>query len=70
MAARDEKSQVRVLGAAAEPISAPANNRRIDDAVLRLARLIGRQMAREQFELQQNRATENHGSGGKEQECP
>jgi len=67
MAARDGKSQIRVFGVAGEPISPPASSR-IDEAVLRLARLIGRQMAREQFEQQQTRPTKNHGSGRNKQE--
>ena len=67
MAARDGKSQIRIFGVADEPISAPAGIR-IDESVLRLARLIGRQMAREQFERQQSRPTKNHGSGRKKQE--
>jgi len=64
MAARDGKIQIRVFGVAGEPLSAPASNSRIDESVLRLARLIGRQMAREQFERQQ----ESHGSGRKKRE--
>jgi hypothetical protein len=68
MAARDGKIQIRVFGVAGEPLSAPASNSRIDESVLRLARLIGRQMAREQFEQQQSRAVQNHGSGMKKRE--
>jgi len=53
MAARDGKIQINVFAVAQEPISAPMGDGRIDDAVLRLARLIGHQMAREQFQAAQ-----------------
>ncbi|OIQ93615.1 hypothetical protein GALL_244630 [mine drainage metagenome] len=66
MAARDGKIQIKVFGVAGEPLSAPASNSRVDVSVLRLARLIGRQMAREQFERQQ----ESHGSSGRKKREP
>ena len=64
MAARDRKVQIKLFGVADEPLSALASNSRIDETVLRLARQIGRQMAREQFESQQ----ESHGHGRKKRE--
>jgi hypothetical protein len=50
MVARREKIQIEVFGPTAEPTPAPAGSVRPEEALLRLARLIGRQMAREEFE--------------------
>jgi len=50
MAARDEKAPIELFAPAAKEAAGPTVTTRFDDAVLRLARLIGRQMAREEFE--------------------
>ena len=68
MATRDEKIRIEVFAPAGQPLSAPADSGKLDESVLRLARLLGRQMAREQFERQQTRVTKNHGSSRKKQE--
>ena len=47
MALEDEKLRIKALGAAGK--TAPENSR-IDESVMRLARLIGRQMARDEFD--------------------
>lgn len=54
MALEDAKTRIEVFGAPAQ--AAPGSNR-IDESVLRLARLIGRQMAREEFDRQRAKAT-------------
>ncbi len=59
MASRQEKIRIELFGPA-ETVEAADNAFRVsDEAVLRLARLIGRQMAREQFE--RARSKERHG---------
>ncbi len=50
MAGRDEKAPIELFAPAAKEAAGPTVTTRFDDAVLRLARLIGRQMAREEFE--------------------
>jgi hypothetical protein len=50
MAARQEKIRIEVFGPTRESAPAPDGRTRADEAVLRLARLIGRQMARDDFE--------------------
>lgn len=50
MAARDEKAPIELFAPVAKEAAGPMVSTRFDDAVLRLARLIGRQMAREEFE--------------------
>ncbi|HEY0121787.1 MAG TPA: hypothetical protein VGC14_08495 [Rhizobium sp.] len=50
MAARQEKIRIEVFGPATESALAADGRTRADEAVLRLARLIGRQMARDDFE--------------------
>ncbi len=50
MASRQEKIQIELFAPASKTLPEPDSCARADEAVLRLARLIGRQMAREQFE--------------------
>ncbi len=50
MAARDEKVRIELFAPAAKQAAGPTVSTRFDEAVLRLARLIGRQIAREEFE--------------------
>jgi hypothetical protein len=50
MAARDEKVRIELVAPAAKQAAGPTASTRFDEAVLRLARLIGRQIAREEFE--------------------
>lgn len=57
MAARDEKIRIEVYGPAGKPSQAQAVSPRLDEAVLRLARLLGRQIAREQFERDPSKGT-------------
>ncbi len=51
MAVRQEKIRIPVFGPTTESASTPDGCTRADDALLRLARMIGRQMARDNFEL-------------------
>jgi hypothetical protein len=53
MAARNEKIRIEVYGPAGKLPQAPTFSPRFDEAVFRLARLIGRQIAREQLERRQ-----------------
>jgi hypothetical protein len=62
MASRDAKIRIEALG---PPDKTAAGNSRIDESVLRLARLIGRQMAREDFERLHGKATRVRRSGGR-----
>ncbi len=50
MAAKNERAQIELFAAAAAEGPDPTVSVRFDEATLRLARLIGRQMAREEFE--------------------
>jgi hypothetical protein len=50
MAARDERTRTELPAAAPKQTAGPAVSARFDEAILRLARLIGRQIAREEFE--------------------
>jgi hypothetical protein len=59
MAARREKIGIEVFGSTAEPSPTSAGSTRPDEALLRLARLIGRHLAREESERR-------HGSPTKE----
>lgn len=59
MASRQEKIRIELFAPASKTLSEPGSCARADEAVLRLARLIGRQMAREQFE--RIRSKEHHG---------
>lgn len=59
MASRQEKIRIELFAPASETLPEADSCARADEAVLRLARLIGRQMAREQFE--RTRPKERHG---------
>lgn len=61
MASRQEKIRIELFAPASETLPEPDSHTRADEAMLRLARLIGRQMAREQFE--RTRSQERHGKG-------
>lgn len=50
MAARDERTRIELPAPAAKQTAGPAVSARFDEEILRLARLIGRQIAREEFE--------------------
>jgi len=53
MAAKNERAPIDPLAPVAPEASGPTVSARFDDTVLRLARLIGRQIAREEFERRQ-----------------
>ena len=55
MAAKNERAQIELFAAAAPEGPDPTVSARFDEATLRLARLIGRQMAREEFERRHQR---------------
>jgi len=50
MTARDERTRTELPAPAPKQTAGPAVSARFDEAILRLARLIGRQIAREEFE--------------------
>jgi hypothetical protein len=50
MAAKNERAPIERFAPAAPKAPGPAVSARFDEATLRLARLIGRQIAREEFE--------------------
>lgn len=50
MAAKNERAPIERVAAAAPKAPSPTVSGRFDEATLRLARLIGRQIAREEFE--------------------
>ena len=50
MAAKNERAPIGLFDPAAPEAPSPTVSARFDEATLRLARLIGRQIAREQFE--------------------
>ena len=50
MAAKNERAPIELFASAAPEASGPTVSARVDEATLRLARLIGRQIAREEFE--------------------
>lgn len=50
MALKRDRISIEVFGSSAEPETARCDAARADDAIVALARLIGRQIAREQFE--------------------
>ncbi len=50
MAVKDERAPIGPFAPAAPEAPGPTVRARFDEATLRLARLIGRQIAREQFE--------------------
>jgi hypothetical protein len=50
MAASDEKVRIEAFAPAAKQTASPTVSALFDQAVLRLARLIGRQIAREEFD--------------------
>ena len=52
MAVKDERAPIGPFAPAAPEAPGPTVRARFDEATLRLARLIGRQIAREQFERQ------------------
>jgi hypothetical protein len=55
MAAKNERAQIELFAAAAAEGPDPTVSARFDETTLRLARLIGRQMAREEFERRHQR---------------
>lgn len=55
MAAKNERAQIELFAPATPEAPGPTVSARFDDATLRLARLIGRQMAREEFERRHQR---------------
>ncbi len=57
MAARQEKIRIEVFGPTTESASTPDGRAHADDTLLRLARLIGRQMARDDFERRHGKRT-------------
>lgn len=63
MARKPDRIRIEVFASASEAETADAAFRPSDDAILSLARLIGRQMAREQFEraraLERKQARQN-----------
>ena len=50
MAAKNERAQIELFAPATPEAPGPTVSARFDEATLRLARLIGRQIAREEFE--------------------
>lgn len=52
MALKRDRISIEVFGPSTSPEAAGRDAARADDAILALARLVGRQMAREQFERQ------------------
>ncbi|PRD40512.1 hypothetical protein C5748_26610 [Phyllobacterium phragmitis] len=50
MALKQNKISIEVFGSSASPETAQNRGNRADEAILILARLIGRQIAREEFE--------------------
>lgn len=60
MAVKEEKTRIEIFGPTSKPVSSLPERSQCDESVLRLARLIGRQMAREQF-----RATHKAGRAAK-----
>jgi hypothetical protein len=50
MAVKDERAPIRLFAPVAPEVLGPTVSARFEQATLRLARLIGRQMAREEFE--------------------
>ena len=63
MAAKRDKIRIEIIGPADGTAPIKGTLPRSQDAVLLLARLIGRQMAREQFEQSHNDAPRANGSG-------
>jgi hypothetical protein len=63
MAAGGEKIPIELLAPIAKQAADPTASTRFDEAVLRLARLIGRQIAREEFERRQGKRAK--GASGK-----
>jgi hypothetical protein len=63
MAVRDEKIPIELLAPVAKQAADPTTSTRFDEAVLRLARLIGRQIAREEFERRHGKRAK--GASGK-----
>lgn len=55
MAAKNEKAPIELFAPATPEGPDPTVSGRFDEATLRLARLIGRQMAREEFERRHQR---------------
>ncbi|TYO60859.1 hypothetical protein FXV83_41505 [Bradyrhizobium hipponense] len=62
MAAKNERAQIELFAAAAPEGPDPTVSARVDEATLRLARLIGRQMAREEFERRHQRQKTKEGA--------
>ena len=50
MAVKNERAPIELFAPAAPEASGPMVSARVEEATLRLARLIGRQIAREEFE--------------------
>jgi hypothetical protein len=63
MAVGDEKIPIELLAPIAKQAADPTASTRFDEAVLRLARLIGRQIAREELERRQGKRAK--GASGK-----
>jgi hypothetical protein len=63
MAARREKIRIEVFGSTAEPSPTSAGSTRSDEALLRLARLIGCHLAREEFERRHGSPTKGATDG-------
>jgi hypothetical protein len=55
MAAKNERAQIELFAPAAPEAPGPTVSARFEEATLRLARLIGRQIAREEFERRHQR---------------
>ncbi len=53
MAAKNERAPIELFAPAASKTPRPPVSARFEEVTLRLARLIGRQMAREEFERRQ-----------------
>jgi hypothetical protein len=55
MAAKNERAPIELFAAATPEAPGPTVSAQFDEATLRLARLIGRQIAREEFERRHQR---------------
>ena len=55
MAAKNERAPIELFAPAAPEAPSPTVSARFEEATLRLVRLIGRQMAREEFERRHQR---------------
>lgn len=66
MAAKKEKILIEVCGPPGEPGTLPVEGSQADECIRRLARIIGRRMARDQFERWQREEARRAASHEKE----